>query len=222
MQRLASDLLAVCDAIGGGPVHLVGHDWGGIQGWAFATSERVAPRLVSFTTIAGPALPHALAAIRASLRSGRLGEAWQRARRSWYILPLCLPGGPTIAWRVVLAGARWRLALTRLDRLDVGEGFPAHRVAQDGLHGANLYRANIPGRLLRRNRLAPARVPVQVIVPEGDRFISASYYDAAERVAPGLVRHSIPGSHWAQRSHPDTIAGWIREFVVAVDGAPEG
>ena len=38
----------------GQPVHLVGHDWGGLQGWEFATQPRFEGRLASFTAIAAP------------------------------------------------------------------------------------------------------------------------------------------------------------------------
>ena len=61
LDRLADDFDAVCRAVAPErPVHLVGHDWGGIQGWEFVTRPRFAGRVTSFTTIAGPALGHAL------------------------------------------------------------------------------------------------------------------------------------------------------------------
>ena len=90
-------------------------------------------------------------------------------------------------------------------------------MSADGRHGANLYRANIPHRLVRRNPLSPVHAPVQLIVPARDRFISPSYYDAAAKVAPSLRRREVPGSHWAPRSHPDLVAGWIAEFAADAD-----
>jgi pimeloyl-ACP methyl ester carboxylesterase len=200
-------------------VHLVGHDWGGIQGWEFVTRPRFAGRLASFTSIAGPALGHALGATRAALSARDLRRAAGRARRSWYILPLCLPGGPTAMWKVALAGGRWRRWLTLAEGLDVGDGYPAPTVCADGWHGANLYRANIPHRLIRRNPLASAHAPVQLIVPTRDRFISTSYYDAAARVAPGLRLREVPTSHWAQLTQPDLIADWVAEFVQEMEAA---
>lgn len=219
VRRLADDFAAVCAALAPGrPVHLVGHDWGGIQGWEFVTAPRFAGQIATFTTIAGPSLGHAVAAGRTELRAGRLLAALDRARRSWYIIPLCLPGGPSIAWRVLLAGHRWRAWLERVEHLPVDGDYPAPSAARDGLNGANLYRRNIPRRLLRRRQLAPAHAPVQVIIPEGDRFISPAYYDAAERVAPRLTRRSVPGSHWAPRSQPELVAGWIAAFAGAASG----
>ena len=214
MARLADDFAAVCAVVAPGrKVHLVGHDWGGIQGWEFATAERFAGRIASFTSIAGPALGHALGATRSALRARDLPRALHRVRRSWYILPLCVPGGPTLMWRVALAGGRWRQWLRVVERLPVDGGYPAATACRDAWHGANLYRRNIPHRLWRRNPLAPPHAPVQLIVPTGDRFISPAYYDAAERVAPGLRRLQIPGSHWAPRAQPELVAGWIARFA---------
>ena len=218
MARLADDFAAVCDAVSPDrPVHLVGHDWGGIQGWEFVTAERFAGHIASFTSIAGPALGHALSATRSPLRARDLPRALDRARHSWYIVPLCLPGGPTLMWRVALAGGRWRQWLRVVERLPVNGGYPATSACRDGWHGANLYRRNIPHRLWRRERLAPAHAPVQLIVPARDRFIPPAYYDAAEMVAPGLCRRQVPGSHWAPRAQPDLVAEWIAHFAEHIE-----
>jgi pimeloyl-ACP methyl ester carboxylesterase len=63
-----------------------------------------------------------------------------------------------------------------------------------------------------------ARVPVQLITPTDDHFISPSYYDGAERWAPRLRRRIVPGSHWAPRAQPQLLARWIDEFVEDVEG----
>ncbi len=214
LVHLADDFAAVCDALAPGrPVHLVGHDWGAIQGWEFACSPRFAGRLASFTAIAGPALHDAVSAGAGPLSRARLPVALVRLRRSWYVLALCAPLGPTIAWRVLLAGGRWRAMLAAVERLPVDDEHPSPTVAADGLHGANLYRRNIPRRVLRPRPVAPVHTPVQLIVPTGDRFISESYYERAERSAPGLRRRVVSGSHWVPRSQPDLVAEWVAEFV---------
>jgi pimeloyl-ACP methyl ester carboxylesterase len=106
-----------------------------------------------------------------------------------------------------------------VEGLTLDGDYPAATVAADGWHGAKLYRANIPHRLIRRNPLAPAHAPVQLIVPTRDRFISGSYYDAAERVAPGLRRHEVAGTHWLQHDQPDLIARLVAEFAEAHEAA---
>jgi pimeloyl-ACP methyl ester carboxylesterase len=231
LDRLADDFDAVCRAVTpsdasdpSDPVHLVGHDWGGIQGWEFVTSPRFAGRVASFTSIAGPALGQVLGPshpTRAALRGRDLLGALDRARRSWYIVPLCLPGGPTLMWKVVLAGGRWRRWLSLVEGLAVDEDYPAPTVSADAWAGANLYRANIPHRLIRPHPATPAsaHAPVQLIVPTHDRFISAGYYDAAPWAAPGLRRREVPGSHWAPRAEPELIADWVAEFAQEMEAA---
>lgn len=214
LSLLADDFDRVCRALAPGrAVHLLGHDWGGIQGWEFVTTAAFAGRIASFTTIAGPALGHALGATRAAMRSGQARRAWDRVRRSWYIAALCLPGGPTVAWRLLLAGGRWRRFQAGAERALVDAGYPAPTLCADGLHGANLYRQNIPRRLRGRHPLGRSHAPVQLVVPTGDRFISESYYEAAASVAPGLRRRRLAATHWALRTEPALVAGWIAEFA---------
>ncbi|GAC1581129.1 MAG: hypothetical protein NVS3B18_14740 [Candidatus Dormibacteria bacterium] len=190
------------------PSHLTG-----LCTWSATTGAQSRDRFI-FTTIAGPALSHALRANREPLRRGRFREFWSHARRSWYILLLCAPGGPTFIWRVVMARGRWRRALVGLEGLPVDDAYPAPSIVSDGCHGANLYRRNILPMLWRRMApLASAHAPVQQIIPDGDRFISPSYYDAAFHAAPDLSTHSVLGSHWAPRTHPERVGQLISAFV---------
>ena len=79
IEHLALDFAAVCDAVAPGErVHLVGHDWGGVQGWEFVTAPRFEGRIASFTTIAGPALAHVIDAQREPMRHARppLSSRW--------------------------------------------------------------------------------------------------------------------------------------------------
>ena len=192
-DRLGDDFDAVATAIAPGKrIHLVGHDWGGLQGWEFATSPRFRGRMASFTAVAGPSLDQVAIGGR-SLR--RLVDGW----RSWYILLLLAPGGPRVMSRMVLAG---------------GESLGAQpTIGQDVVRGANLYRRNIPRRLLRPRRDALAHVPVQLIIPRGDRYIPLSYYELAEQYAPRLVRREVDGPHWLPRTAPDLLAASIASFV---------
>ena len=36
MKHLVSDIVALIETVGAGPVHLVGHDWGAAVGWSLS------------------------------------------------------------------------------------------------------------------------------------------------------------------------------------------
>ena len=153
LKCLGDDLTAVIAATSpASPVHLVGHDWGAIAGWEFATDERFSGRLASFTAIAGPSLDQVALSGRGLMRRptpGNLAKALGRVRRSWYVLGLLTPGVPTLAWRGPLSRGRWRWLLENGERLPPRDAHPAPSVARDGARGSNLYRRNIPRRMLR-------------------------------------------------------------------------
>lgn len=225
LRCLADDFEAVLAAVvPGGQVHLVGHDWGAIQGWEFSTVERFRDKLKSFTAIACPSLDQVALGGHALARRptpGHLLELMRRLRRSWYVLVLLAPGGPTVTWRGLLAGGRWHWLRRNVERMPARSAAPT--VAADGVHGANLYRRNIPRRFVSPRRDAVAHVPVQLIIPSRDHFVSPSYYSLAEQVAPVLRRRTIGTTHWAPLIEPGLIARWIGELVTEVeDGAPIG
>ena len=56
-------------------------------------------------------------------------------------------------------------------------------------------------------------MPVQLITPTGDPFLSPHLYDDLERWVPDLRRHTLPAKHWVPRAQPDRLARWIDEFV---------
>jgi pimeloyl-ACP methyl ester carboxylesterase len=203
-------------------VHLVGHDWGGIQGWEFATHKRFDGVLASFTTIAGPSLDQVSIAARELMQRptprNLLGFA-ARVRRSWYILGLLTPGGPTVAWRTPGSVRRWQWFLRRRERIPAERARARPTFVADATHAANLYRRNIPRRMRRPRRDAVAHVPVQLIVPSADHFISPRYYELADRYTPNLRRRTIASTHWAPLIQPELLAGWIAEFVDEVEVA---
>jgi pimeloyl-ACP methyl ester carboxylesterase len=216
LAQLGDDLRAVIGAVAPGKqVHLVGHDWGGIQGWEFATLPRFDGQLASFTAIAAPSLDHV--ALAGPGLSGQPVRWILQARRSWYIAVLLAPGGPEVMWRGLLGRGRWRSALERVEHVPVDAAYPAPTLARDGIQGANLYRRNIPRRMRHPRPSAAARVPVQLITPTGDRYTPLSYYAAADRHAPALRRLIVPGSHWLPRTEPDRTAHWIDSFVSDVE-----
>jgi len=199
LEHLVADLGAVINAVSPDqPVHLVGHDWGSIQGWEAVTTPRLSGRIASFTSISGPSIDHAGKWMQNRLRSGRLSDALRQAIRSWYIAMFDIPG----AGRLVA-----RLAPRR--GLDP-------RTARNGV---GMYRQSMRNRLLNpRDRYTD--LPVQVIVPTRDPFVLPALLDGIEKIAPNLWRRRVRAGHWVQKTHPDLVARWITELVDHVEGAP--
>ncbi|MGA5293062.1 SDR family oxidoreductase [Streptomyces koyangensis] len=215
LEKLTDDFLAVVDAVSpDAPVHLVGHDWGSVQSWEFATVERTRGRVASFTSLSGPSLDHfghwiKKRAARPTPR--RLAQLVNQGAKSWYVYMLHTPVLPELAWRGPL-GKRWPRILERLEKVPAGD-YPTSSLGNDAAHGAWLYRDNVRARL-RHPRPDPyAHAPVQLITPTGDIFLSQRLYDELESWVPQLVRRTIPAKHWVPRTRPDQLAAWIGEFV---------
>jgi pimeloyl-ACP methyl ester carboxylesterase len=215
LSCLVSDLVAVLDgAFPAEAVHLVGHDWGSIQAWEAVVRERSDPRLrgriASYTTISGPCLQHA----DAFVGSARGGSWWQRRqvirqlRHSWYVYAFGVPVVPELFLR------RYAGALMR--RADRGRRRFADTLPSDAVNGLELYRANI---LAAGRASVPGgprtSLPVQLVVPRRDAFITQPFVDNVGRFAQDLTRVEIEAGHWVQRSRPEELSSAIAAFATA-------
>jgi NAD(P)-dependent dehydrogenase (short-subunit alcohol dehydrogenase family)/pimeloyl-ACP methyl ester carboxylesterase len=221
LEKLTEDFLAVADAVSPDrPVHLVGHDWGSVQGWEFATVDATEGRIASFTSISGPSLDHFGHWIRRRARHPTPRLAAQllgQGAKSWYVYALHTPVLPELAWRGVL-GRQWPKLLARAEKVSCAD-YPTASLPQDAAHGTWLYRDNVRRRLGSPRPDAYARVPVQLITPTQDAFLSERLYDDLDRWVPDLTRRTLPAKHWVPRSRPDRLAGWITDFVTGVEGS---
>lgn len=217
MDRLVDDVAAVvAHALPDGrPVHLVGHDWGSIQGWAvlersMRPESSLAGRIASFTSISGPSLEVYGQFVRSGLRRGRFVSVGRQLARSWYAALFQLPVVPELVL------GRWGSRIA--DRLAQAEGIASTAAGsswdegfvRDAVNGINLYRANL-GRLLRR----PAAVdrPVQLVVPTRDRYVLPQVHEGLEELVSDLSRVELVAGHWAPRTQPDLVADLVRGFV---------
>ena len=209
-ERLVDDLAAVLDAVlpDGGSAHLVGHDWGSIQLWdavaAEPTDSRLRGRIASFTSVSGPSLDHAAWLARHS--GGRRVAMASQLAHSWYVGLFQLPLVPELAWRG--AGGLLRRTATMLEGTDHwGPELP-----HDAAHGVNLYRANVPRRLARPRRL-DVQVPVLVVHPRADRFVTRVLSEDLERSCTDVRVVEVDAGHWFPRTHPGELAGLVAEHV---------
>ncbi len=214
LDQLADDLRAVVDSVQPqGRVHLVAHDWGSIQTWHAVTGDGLRGRIASYTSISGPSLDHAGAWFRAQLTRPtpkRLKNALSQFLHSWYILAFQVPLVPRLLWRTGLLGAQ-------IQRM---EPDAAKADKSDGIHGLELYRANMFTRL-SRPAPRPADVPVQVLAPTGDAYVTTPLQTEIAEWVPDLRIRPIVGTHWVTRAKPAVVAGAAAELIEYVETGAE-
>ncbi|GGT46984.1 short chain dehydrogenase [Streptomyces kurssanovii] len=224
LEKLTDDFLAVADAVSPDrPVHLVGHDWGSVQGWEFVTVGRTEGRIASFTSMSGPSLDHFGHWIKRRTMHPtprRVGQLLGQGAKSWYVYLLHTPVLPELAWRGPL-GTYWPGILQRVEKVPQGD-YPTASLPQDAARGAWLYRDNVRARLRRPRADAHAHAPVQLITPTGDAFLSERLYDDLDEWVPRLTRRSLAAKHWVPRTRPDQLGTWITDFVETHEGGAEG
>ena len=187
VERLVEDLAVVVEVVGG-PVHLVGHDWGSLQGWAAVAAR---PELfLSFTSVSGPDLGHVGDGVRRN-RSRPvkvLGVVW----RSWYVAGFKVPLVPELVWRVPVI-RQWM----RAGRRSWSTGWSCTGPTWGGGGG--------PGEGTVRVHQIKFRRPVCV----------REHLEAAEPWVEELSRSRIHAGHWAPRTHPEQV---VRHIEDAIDG----
>ena len=200
LDEAVADLVALVDEVGG-PVHLVGHDWGAAVGWMAVA--RHPERFLTFTAVS---VPHPAAMVR-GLVSGQ-------ALRSWYMLAFQLPWLPER-----LMSSRWG------ERGLAASGMPTaaleryrHEIVDDGALAGGLgwYRALLvsgPGSLL-----APVGVPTTMVWSDGDTAIGRGSARAAERYvdAPYAFVELTDTSHWVPEEAPGALADAVLARIASV------
>lgn len=207
LDRLKSDLHAVIDAVSPHePVHLLAHDWGSCQSW-HALSHGDAPRVATFTSISGPLLSQGNRWISAQFARRRTwGRGLWQVAHSAYIAFFRMPWLPVAFIRLGLFDLVLRTDRSR-------RRTPARRA--DAVSGLEIYRAN-----MRFGRAAPSpspsrpvAVPVLVIAPTKDSYISVGMQTELDGLAPDLRVREVDGGHWLPLSKPDVVVHHLREFI---------
>lgn len=203
IERLTEDFAAVIDAVSpDAPVHLLAHDWGSIQAWGPVTDPRFADRIASFTSISGPSIDYVGAWMRDLKHPG---ASLRQLLSSWYITAFQLPALPE---RVV----RLRRVERRIAQLE-GPGARTQRSEADKVNGIQLYRANMMQRVARPRPL-PTSIPVQVLAPAEDPFVSVRVAtEPAAAYVENLTAREVLGGHWVVTQHPGVIAAHVHAFA---------
>jgi pimeloyl-ACP methyl ester carboxylesterase len=201
-ELLVDDLAAVLDDVlpEGGRAHLVGHDWGSVQLWEAVTAERSHPglrgRIASFTSISGPSLRHTGWLVRHP--RGRELALLRQLGHSWYVGAFHVPVLPELFWRTFHR---------RIRRGHWGAG-----LGRDAVNGLNLYRANVMRKLPRRDGPL-ATVPVLVVQPTGDPFLTGVLNEELDRVCTDVRVVEVDAGHWVARTDPQLVADLVVDQV---------
>lgn len=193
VAHLAADLMAVLDDVSPDrPVHLVGHDWGSVQGWEAVCEPGAEERIASFTSLSGPSLDHVAAWVRRTLRrpspagvAGLVGQALS----SSYVPFLASPFAPPVV------------------RLAVGP---------DAASGLRYYRGNrVSPHRLRERRTS---VPVLQLALTHDPAVREAALAASDPWCDDLRRVPLAAGHWAPTTRPEAVAAQVRAHVAEVEG----
>lgn len=212
LDRLVDDIGRVIDTVAADKrVHVVGHDWGSVQAWHAATGP-MRQRIASLTSISGPCLDHVPYWIGDRLAAGPQG--WGELLGMWksplYMGFFQVPWAAPLMCRIGIVDTVIGLA----ERFETGvrpPGMPRDR-ARVNRAGLRIYTANLLPRLLRPQQ-RHTTVPVQVLAPRTDIFITAASQVRIDRWATNAQVHSVDGGHWVPAFNPAEIARHIRAFV---------
>lgn len=220
MRHLVEDVRALAEHFGFGPERkfiLVGHDWGGAIGWAFALAHPEAlERLIIINA------PH----LKIFARELHTNPSQRRA--SAYMLLLRMRFAETIL-------SAFRFSALRRDILlpGVKRGYYTEEDAQafveawsqpGAMTGAlNYYRA-LPMKHLRRGNLpreaigsdisGVIKIPTLVIWGMKDKYLLPGCLKGLEEFVPHLTLQKIPeASHWIVQEMPELVNSCIRKFL---------
>ena len=199
-EHLVADVAGLAAALGRGPVHLAGHDWGAAVGWAAAT---VRPEL--FLTWTAISMPHPYEWAKA------IHDDPEQHRRAAYIDLFRMSGK---AEEVLLedGARRLRRILTGVPE-SVVDGW-ARGFERPGRLTAALdyYRANLGRRTFEPFR-EPVRIPTLQVFGDADIAFSRVPVDAtAGRVeAPYRLEVLEGAGHWLQFEKPAEIGRLLAE-----------
>lgn len=193
------EILRLADPQGRRPVHVVGHDVGGVHAWMLASHPNPSLKTVTILNSAHP---------KQYLRR----MLWPRQLfKSWYLGAFQIP--------YVSEAALW-LFRKEIFKVLESEGWrpPAGEMSLKDFEGAavnamNQYRQfarDIPHFL--REKSAPTATPVLVISSEEDRYLETPSTTEFADIAKDVTIRVVRGKHWIHREQPERINRLLAEF----------
>lgn len=192
-------------------VHLVGHDWGALQGWEAVFDQNLQEKIQTYTALA-PSLDHAGLWFHQHLRSLKLGKqliAVKQLLSSSYMAFFNFPIIPELSWKMGLA-KRWPTLLANLEKIEVESS--AHQL-RNGINGLELYRKNLFNQLVFPQSRKTS-VPVHLLAMILDPFVPQHMFLGLEKSTNAqFQRTNIEAGHWGILSQPKLISEAIANFI---------
>ncbi|MBC7630042.1 alpha/beta fold hydrolase [Aeromicrobium sp.] len=197
ISGLVSDVVALMSAIGPGPVHLVGHDWGAAVAWSVAGAHP--DRVSSLTAVS---VPHPGAFLRSMLSSNQ-------ALKSYYMALFQLPVVPGLI--LAARGGRGdellrRAGMTRSMIETFHDDVVDHGALPGGLGYYRSMMLSAPTQFGRK-----VSVPTTYIWSDGDVALGRKGADLTKNFVSGPYDFTIieGASHWLPDERPEEIAASI-------------
>lgn len=216
--RLIDDLAAVIDAVSPHQaVHLVGHDWGALQGWEAVFAPALQGKIASFSTMA-PSLDQVGLWFAAQLKQKTCRGYRNFAKQavgSGYMGLFQLPYLPEFTWWTGLDQAWW-LVVSKLENAVVAPNPTQLKDAQNGLW---LYRQNLVKPLIKP-QTRYTHTPIHSMVMTQDPFVPMHLFDGLEQYCTDYQRSEIKAGHWGILSQPRQVAETIGQYVLTHINTP--
>jgi pimeloyl-ACP methyl ester carboxylesterase len=220
MRHLLGDLRGLVEELGGVPVTLVGHDWGGIVSWAFALKH---PELLDRLVIIDSPPPFTW--------NRDLRESPKQREAVNYMVELSKPPPEP---EELLTADGYAMLDEMLERI----GSSAAHLSDEELAtyheawgqpgaitgGLNYYRAarmgeqvgagGVPEEYEAKIRAQQVEIPTLVIWGERDPALLTGLTRGLSEWVPNLRVETLPGAgHWVPYERPAKVNSLIREFV---------
>ncbi|MEB3371560.1 alpha/beta fold hydrolase [Saccharopolyspora mangrovi] len=212
LEVLAADLQAVIDHVNRGQgVHLVGHDWGSVQGWHLITDPGHRG-VLSYTSISGPCIDHVRGWIGRRARARQWGAIAALWKSPLYMGALQVPMLAPLMCRLGVVDLMAAGAVTAFERPEDLDPWPVGPNARANGAAVRMYAANLLRRLSRSDR-GGTSVPVQILTPTSDVFIPpVSQQDPHPDVRTVRVE-PVVGGHWAPAYNPSAITSHLEDWI---------
>jgi pimeloyl-ACP methyl ester carboxylesterase len=204
-------------------VHLVGHDWGSLIGWCFASDPIHSGSISSYTGIAGPHPALARKQMESYAKRGiwtwnfdEIGRLLRQGTMSWYILFFQFPILPELGWTIgSIPFWHGMLESGGVPKSDPMWSYTPKEILRSAIGPIQLYRELMQGEKIP----TPTRIetPCQAIVPINDFAITPEIYENLSEHAIHFRKNFMDANHWVHREKPAEVAKLIRDFAHSLE-----